>query len=74
MVLVHLQPVVIVIVCHAIATDGGVGGVRLFVFLFVLDHGLCLAWIHVSVSVLLGWWSGSHCVWIHPMVCLVVST
>ena len=27
MVLVHLQPVVIVIVCHAIATDGGVGGV-----------------------------------------------
>ena len=33
MVLVHLQPVVIVIVCHAIATDG-VGG--------VLDHGLCL--------------------------------
>ena len=48
MVLVHLQqPVVIVIVCHAIATDGGVGG--------VLDHGLCLAWIHVSVSVLLGW-------------------
>ena len=33
--LVHLQPVVIVIVCHAtIATDGGVGG--------VLDHGLCL--------------------------------
>ena len=98
MVLVHLQPVVIVIVCHAIATDGGVGG--------VLDHGLCLAWIHVSVSVplfldpsdgvfgrfdlaalcgcrtltfclfvlLLGWWSGSHWVWIHPMVCLVVST
>ena len=67
MVLVHLQPVVIVIACHAIATDGGVGG--------VLDHGLCLAWIHsVSVSVLLGWWSGSHCVWIHPMVCLVVST
>ena len=63
---VHLQPVVIVIVCHAIATDGGVGG--------VLDHGLCLAWIHVSVSVLQGWWSGSHCVWIHPMVCLVVST
>ena len=47
MVLVHLQPVVIVIVCHAIAADGGVGG--------VLDHGLCLAWIHVSVSVLLGW-------------------
>ena len=34
MVLVHLQPVVIVVVCHAIATDGGVGG--------VLDHGLCL--------------------------------
>ena len=36
MVLVHLQPVVIVIICHAIATDGGVtvGG--------VLDHGLCL--------------------------------
>ena len=34
MVLVHLQPVVIVIVCHDIATDGGVGG--------VLDHGLCL--------------------------------
>ena len=33
-VLVHLQPVVIVIVCHAIATDGGVGG--------VLDHGLCV--------------------------------
>ena len=32
MVVVHLQPVVIVIVCHAIATDGGVGG--------VLDHGL----------------------------------
>ena len=29
-----VQPVVIVIVCHAIATDGGVGG--------VLDHGLCL--------------------------------
>ena len=25
--LIHLQPVVIVIVCHAIATDGGVGGV-----------------------------------------------
>ena len=66
MVLVHLQPVVIVIVCHAIATDGGVGG--------VLDHGLCLGWIHGSVSVLRGWWSGSHCVWIHPMVCLVVST
>ena len=43
MVLVHLQPVVIVIVCHAIATDGGVGG--------ALDHGLCLGWIHVlSVS------------------------
>ena len=38
MVLVHLQPVVIVIVCHAIATDGGVGG--------VLDHGLCLARTH----------------------------
>ena len=54
MVLVHLQPVVIVIVCHAIATDGGVGG--------VLDHGLCLAWTYVSVSVLLSWWSGSHCV------------
>ena len=34
MVLVHLQPVVFVIVCHAIATDGGVGG--------VLDHGLCV--------------------------------
>ena len=34
MVLVYLQPVVIVIVYHAIATDGGVGG--------VLDHGLCL--------------------------------
>ena len=34
MVLVHLQPVVIVIVCDATATDGGVGG--------VLDHGLCL--------------------------------
>ena len=34
MVLVHLQPVVIFIVCHAIAIDGGVGG--------VLDHGLCL--------------------------------
>ena len=66
MVLVHLQPVVIVIVCHAIATDGGVGG--------VLDHGLCLAWIHVLVSVLLGWWSESHCVWKHPMVCLIVST
>ena len=32
MVLVHLQPMVSVIVCHAIATDGGVGG--------VLDHGL----------------------------------
>ena len=47
MVLVHLQPVVIVIVCHAIATDGGVGG--------VLDHGLCLAWIHVSVSVSTAW-------------------
>ena len=45
--LVHLQPVVIVIVCHAIATDGGVGG--------VLDHGLCLAWIHVSVSVRTAW-------------------
>ena len=30
---VLLQPVVIVIACHAIATDGGVGG--------VLDHGLC---------------------------------
>ena len=57
-----------VIVYHAIATDGGVGG--------VLDHGLCLGWIHVSVSAVLrsGWWSGSHCVWIHPMVCLVVST
>ena len=37
MVLVHLRPVVTVIVCHAIATDG-VGG--------VLDHGLCLGWIH----------------------------
>ena len=33
MALVHLQPVVIVIVCHAIATNGEVGG--------VLDHGLC---------------------------------
>ena len=31
--LYSLQPMVIVIVCHAIATDGGVGG--------VLDHGLC---------------------------------
>ena len=39
MILEHLQPVVIVIVCHAIATDGGVGG--------ALDHGLCLGWIHV---------------------------
>ena len=39
MVLVHLQPVVIVIVCHAIATDGGVGG--------VLDHGL---WVWLSFS------------------------
>ena len=28
------RPVVIVIVCHAIATDGGVGG--------VLVHGLCV--------------------------------
>ena len=28
--------------------------------------------IHVLVSVLRGWWSGSHYVWIHPMVCLVV--
>ena len=28
----------------------------------ILDHGLCLAWIHVSVSILLGWWSVSHCV------------
>ena len=34
MVLVHFQPVVIFIVCHAIATDGRVGG--------VLDHGLYL--------------------------------
>ena len=35
MVRLLLQPVVIVIaVCHAIATDGGVGG--------VFDHGLCL--------------------------------
>ena len=44
MVLVHLQPVVSVIVCHAIASDGGVGG--------ALDHGLCLGWIHVSISLL----------------------
>ena len=66
MVVVHLQPVVTVIVRHGIANNGGVGG--------VLDHGLCLGWIHVSVSVLLGWWSESHCVWIHPMVYLVVPT
>ena len=31
MVLVHLQPVVSVIVCHAIATDGGVRVVFLIV-------------------------------------------
>ena len=66
MVHVHLQPVVNVIVFHAIATDGGMDG--------VLDHGLCLGWIHVLVLVLRGWWSGSHCVWIHLMVCLAVST
>ena len=68
MVLVHLQPMVSVIVCHAIAaTNGGVDG--------VLDHGLCLGWMYVSVSVLRGWWSGSHCVCrVHPTVCLVVST
>ena len=47
MVLVDLQPVVSVIVCHAIATNGGVDG--------VFDHGLCLGWIHVSVSVLHQW-------------------
>ena len=47
MVLVHLQPVVIVIVCHAIATDGGVGG--------VLDHGLCLAWIHTCFGISTAW-------------------
>ena len=29
MVLVHLQPVVIVVVCHAIATDGGMAVVFL---------------------------------------------
>ena len=57
MVLVHLQPVVIVIVCHAITTDGGVGG--------VLDHGLCLAWIHVSAG------RPDTC---RPDTCLVVST
>ena len=34
MVFVHPQPLVIVIVCHAIATDAGVDGAR--------DHGLCL--------------------------------
>ena len=66
MVLVHLQPVVIVIVCHAIATDGGVGG--------VLDHGLCLAWTHVSVSVLLELVVWKPLYWFHPMVCLVGST
>ena len=43
MVLVHLQPVVIVIVCHAIATDGGVGG--------VLDHGLCPLGVPLSALV-----------------------
>ena len=63
MVLVHLQPVLIVIVCHAIATDGGVGG--------VLDHGLCLAWTHVSVSVLLELVVWKPLCWIHPMACLV---
>ena len=69
MVLVHLQPLVVVIVCHAIATDGGLG---------VFDHGLCLGWIlHGSVSVLAAWlvvcWKplfGS----IRLMVCLVFST
>ena len=45
MVLVHLQLVVSVVVCHAIATNGGVGG--------VVVHELCLGWIHVSVSALL---------------------
>ena len=68
MVLVHLQPVVIVIVCHAIATDGGVGG--------VLDPWAlsCLDTCFGISTILLGWWSGSHCVWIPPMVCLVAST
>jgi len=36
--------VVIVIVCHAIATDGGVGG--------GLDHGLCLGWSLASPTFL----------------------
>ena len=52
--------------CHAIATDGGVGG--------VLDHGLCVAWTHVSVSVLLELVVWKPLCWIHPMVCLVGST
>ena len=30
-------------------------------------------WIPGCVS-LYCWWSGIHCVWVHPMVCLVVST
>ena len=67
MVLLHLQPVVIAIVCHAIATDGGVGG--------VLDHGLCfdssvastfeggLIWPHFM---LVG--SGCQQVHVHPSV------
>ena len=31
------------IVCHGIATNGGVGG--------IVDHGLGLGWLHVSVAV-----------------------
>ena len=67
MVLVHFQPVVIVIVCHAIATDGGVGG--------VLDQGLCLdrsvaltleglIWPHSMVATFHGGW-----IWLQISLC-----
>ena len=84
MVLVHLRLVVTVSVCHAIATDG-VGGVLDhglclgwiqydydYDYIMAPQRGRPYGANHVSVSVLLGCWSGSHCVWIHPMVCLVV--
>ena len=47
MVLVHLQPVVIVIVCHAMATDGGVGG--------VLDHRLGASCLDTCFGISTAW-------------------
>ena len=66
MVLVHLQPVVRVIVCHAIATDGGVGG--------VLDHGFC--WLDTCFGISTAWLLVWKPLCLDPSdgVCLVVST